>query len=108
MAGLLSYFLPRQHTSLRRSLLICCLAAIVSLPVDLADTAATNRRAGQNKEVAGQRDNSMRAQSGIAQAAFAGFARRDAEGRMNFGFVMLESPVFNAVIQILEAPFGKA
>ena len=36
MAGLLSYFLPRQHTSLRRSLLICCLAAIVSLPVDLA------------------------------------------------------------------------
>lgn len=36
MVELFSYFLPRQHTSLRRSLLICSIAAIVSLPIDIA------------------------------------------------------------------------
>jgi hypothetical protein len=32
----LSYFLPRQHTSLRRSVAICSLAILLSLPIDVA------------------------------------------------------------------------
>lgn len=50
MGDLLSYLLPRQHTSFRRSIVICFVAGIFSITVQAAATLIPNIIAGATGE----------------------------------------------------------